>query len=352
MEVNRYTFKDDDLNQVINFVKNYHLNPTKGSRGRTNQGKRGFGGELDEFVPGKLLELAVCRILERMSGNKTLLPDFEIYSDSDVGKKSDPDITKVIEKNINQDRQPNVFVEIKRLDPSSRFLGPRVHQLKDMTKGYMVHASIGFKNDIDTKLNDVTAIILKNLLRSSNNFNLNEFQNFSDLFAQIEYVYSFETLRNQGHFFESGNIIPDTDFPCTNSAYTKKGDLRKNYEVEYKINGEKDINMFWGNKDEILSFSKWSVSGDFEIIKNQYKKRVIYAKKNVEMFSKVFGKFKLINDKTYRFHFTNTLGTQAGKDVFKSIDDYWFSKKRLDELLNNEEIDNTFTALQKISLNI
>ena len=84
-------------------------------------------------------------------------------------------------------------------------------------------------------------------------------------------------------------------------------------------------------------------------IKNQYKKRVIYAKKNVEMFSKVFGKFKLINDKTYRFHFTNTLGTQAGKDVFKSIDDYWFSKKRLDELLNNEEIDNLVGFQTKVN---
>ena len=72
------------------------MNPTKGLRGRTNQGKRGFGGELDEMLPGKLLEIAVCRILENFSSNnKRLFPDFKIYSNFEVGKRSDPDITKV-----------------------------------------------------------------------------------------------------------------------------------------------------------------------------------------------------------------------------------------------------------------
>ena len=33
-------FEDKDLIKVIEFVRNYHLEPTKGLRGRTNQGKR------------------------------------------------------------------------------------------------------------------------------------------------------------------------------------------------------------------------------------------------------------------------------------------------------------------------
>ena len=53
----RYKFEDKDLIKVIEFVRNYHLEPTKGLRGRTNQGKRSFGGELDEWIPGKLVEL-------------------------------------------------------------------------------------------------------------------------------------------------------------------------------------------------------------------------------------------------------------------------------------------------------
>ena len=38
-----------------------------------------------------------------------------------------------------------------------------------------------------------------------------------------------------------------------------------------------------------------------------------------------------------------------GKDVFKSIDDFWFSKKRLDELLKNNEINSTKTTLKYIA---
>ena len=64
-ELTRYKFADNDLIKVIEFVKNYHLEPTKGNRGRTNQGKRSFGGELDEWMPGKLVEIGVCRILEK-----------------------------------------------------------------------------------------------------------------------------------------------------------------------------------------------------------------------------------------------------------------------------------------------
>ena len=69
---NEYRFKDEDLLTAIDFVKNYHLEPTKGLRGRTNQGKIGFGGELDEWIPGKLVEIGVCRILENFSNGKNL----------------------------------------------------------------------------------------------------------------------------------------------------------------------------------------------------------------------------------------------------------------------------------------
>ena len=65
-----YFFSKEDINKAFNFVVSYHLNPTKGQRGRTNTGMRGFGGELDEFIPGKLVEIAFCKILEKFDKNK------------------------------------------------------------------------------------------------------------------------------------------------------------------------------------------------------------------------------------------------------------------------------------------
>ena len=70
------------------------------------------------------------------------------------------------------------------------------------------------------------------------------------------------------------------------------------------------------------------------------------------MFSKVFGYYKLDDKKTYKFFFKNKLVKRSGKDVFKSIDDYWFSKKRLDELLDKKEIRNTQTTLIYIAKKI
>ena len=72
MDKNIYKFSEDDLAEVLTFLKDYHLNPTKGLRGRTNQGKRGFGGELDEMLPGKLLEIAVH--LYKQAGNAVTVP--------------------------------------------------------------------------------------------------------------------------------------------------------------------------------------------------------------------------------------------------------------------------------------
>ena len=62
---NTYKFSDQDLFLVLNFIKEYHLNPTKGLRGRTNQGKRNFGGELDEWLPGKLIEIVYVKFLKK-----------------------------------------------------------------------------------------------------------------------------------------------------------------------------------------------------------------------------------------------------------------------------------------------
>ena len=346
-----YKFTEEDLFIVLDFVKKYHLEPTKAQRGRTNQGKRGFGQELDEWVPGKLLEIAVCRILETYTDSKKLSPDFKIYTDKEVGDRSDPDITTINEKDPPIERKPNIFVEIKRYDMDARWMGPRQHQLKDMEEGYMVHASIGLENKLRDKHTDITAIILKKIIKNES-FDLNEFSNFEDLVGQIEYVYSFKTLRDQGHFFASGNIIPETNFPEARDAYKKNGDLSKVYTLINSFNGTKKLNMKWDNNQDLLSFSEWTVSGEFQILKNKINKEYIYAKTKTNIFSKVFGSFDLEKGKTYRFHFTNTLGKQGGKDVFKSIDDYWFSKRRLDELLDNKEIDDKITCLKEISLKI
>ena len=348
---NTYIFENDDLHKVLKFVVNYHLNPTKGSRGRTNQGKRSFGGELDEFIPGKLIEIAVCKILGRFDPQKKLYPDFEIYSNKEVGDRADPDITSVLEK--QNKRSPNLFIEIKRLDPDARWLGPRGHQLKEIHNGYMIHASLEFEDSKGKKERDITASILKILL-DSKSINLESFSNFSDLKAKINFIYPFSYIQENGQFFEKGSIIPDNDFPEAQLVFKSDGSLRKGFQIVKDFTNSSDLfNSSGINKTEIEhqiemkiekqstndqqvtpEYGKWKIKGSFLIVKKvQYDKEFIHCEKPTIMFNKIFGTFYLEEGKTYRFHFINTLG----KGTFKGIDDYWFSKKRLSEIMQSDE---------------
>ena len=341
---NYYFFKEEDLFSVLNFAKNYQLNETKQSRGRTNQGVRNFGGLLDAFLPGKLIEIAVCRILERYSKDKKFYPDFEIYSNKEVGEKSDPDITKIKENDIN--RKPNIFIEIKKTELNDRWLGPRKDQIKDMTNGFMIHASIKFDDSLKSKNQDVVASMLKKII-SPDFLDLKDFSNFTDLIAKIEYAYSFRDLWDRGHFFESGNIIPETEFPKSADAYTKKGLLRKGYKQIDVYNGFNKLKMKWKNK--YSSFSDWKIEGHFEILEDGYGKEHIYAFEETKMFSEVFGNFIIRAGDTHRFYFKNTLGERGGKDEFKTRDDYWFSKRRFDEMIISKDVDNLDAILYRIA---
>ena len=82
-----YSFSTEDINKAFNFVVSYHLNPTKGQRGRTNTGMRGFGGELDEFIPGKLVEIAFCKILEKFDNISKL--DLPLFAFTETEKISE-----------------------------------------------------------------------------------------------------------------------------------------------------------------------------------------------------------------------------------------------------------------------
>jgi hypothetical protein len=382
-----YEFSVEDVKKVFDFVIEYHLNPTKGTRGRTNQGKRGFGGELDEWLPGKLVEIATCRILERFGSGKELFPDFEIYSTREVKERSDPDITGVKDCSEFKIRKPNSFIEIKRIDDKAAWIGPRNHQLISMQKSsadyigeYMIHTSIEFKDkkeiesqkgkledqlksatdedktDIDEQLTklkkqikqqDITASFLKKLLEGEGN-PLYEFSSIDNLVAQIEYVYSMPDLRKNGRFFKQGEIIPETEFPKSQCLINKDGSFRKGCKVvkEYS-SGKHPLMMKIESSGEYVDYSRWTVScGDgsgFLLIDNKGKE-YLHCRGKVKLFNPLFGQFNLESNHTYRFFFRNKLGNGN----LKNIDDIWLSKKRLDQLLENKEMPSTEESISKI----
>jgi hypothetical protein len=345
-----YRFTKNDFQLVFEFIISYHLNLTKGLRGRTNQGKRGIGGELDEWLPGKLVEIATCRIMEGFGNGKELCPDFDIYSTKVVTEKSDPDITVVKESKNHKGRAPNNFIEIKRIEENSDWLGPRSHQLKSikenqdaLSNGYMIHTSIEFRDDKGLKERDITASLLKVVLDTNNNI-LEKFSSMDDLVARVEYVYSMQDLCDKGHLFEKGSIIPDTNFPNSQLVINKDGSLRKGFELKQEFqSGEHELEMKIGDSGECVAYSTWKLKGKFLlVVKNG--KEFLHCCSPVELFNPLFGHFAFEPLLTYRFHFKNKLGEGIGKN----IDDVWFSKRRLDELLNDNEMPSVDHSLRNI----
>ena len=345
-----YHFTSDDLKKVFEFTKDYHLEETKQSSGRTNQGSRNFGGEMDAFIPGKLIELAVCKIMEAYGKNKTLLPDYKIYTNSEVAEKVDPDIVQV--KENNQLRAPKIHVEIKRLSDGDVWLGMRADQLGrvETVKGgitldsmFMIHASLAFDNSNNKKQNDIVGAVLKELIPKAK-LNLEEFSDFSNLFCKIEYVYSIKELKAKGYLYKKGDIIPTGEFPECANAYNSNGTIRKGYKSIKKFSkGQHNLSMKIELNGHETDYGQWHIFGEIELFETSKKKAVIFCKSDVIMSNPYFGGYKLLGGKTYKFYYQNKLGKE-----YKNIDDYWFFKKRLDEMIVSKEIPQNEESIEKI----
>ena len=89
------------------------------------------------------------------------------------------------------------------------------------------------------KERDITASILKLLLKS-NSINLDAFSDFHNLQLQLIYL-SFFLYYGKWTIFEKGNIIPDNDFPETQTAFNKNRSLRKGFEIVKNFNSSNDL---------------------------------------------------------------------------------------------------------------
>ena len=100
--------------------------------------------------------------------------------------------------------------------------------------------------------------------------------------------------------------------------------------------------------DEVPDYGVWTLKGDFAVFENKQRNCLIHSYGNTTMFNPIFGYFNLGKGKTYRFYFKNKLG----KGTPKNISDYWFSKKRLDEIIHSDPDMNLDKQLKRVIKNI
>ena len=108
----RYRLTAEDFERAVKFAIHYYLDPTKSTTGRTSAEPRGIGAIMDDFVFGKLIEISVQKILERINNKKEYILDFDIKSTDIV--KDEADIVKIKENSVT--REPKLFIEIHGAD--------------------------------------------------------------------------------------------------------------------------------------------------------------------------------------------------------------------------------------------
>ena len=340
----KYRFKEDEIYQMLDFAKEYHLEPTKGPQRRTVGGSGGFGDELDRFLIKNLTEIGACRIIESYSDNKVLSPDLKIYTNRTVAEKKDADITNVYDKNKMEDREPNFKIEIKKTSAKDHWFHAREEQihddLKNNVRGYMVHVSLEFNDDKNKKQRDITGSVLKKIIKS-NRFHLNEFSDIEDLEANIEFAYSYSDLKEHGFYFPSGLIMPRSDFrEMRHGPFRSNGEPSSQYEHVSDFNGKEILKMKTekntiGDHD-ISLFNRWVVEGNFSIYKKNNGNEFIYAKEETIMENKNLGRYLLEKNKTYKFHLINSLPRRSGEPL-KGNDEYSFSRQKLKNLQNDKD---------------
>ena len=126
-----YELTEKDFEKAFEFGVDYYLDPTKTQSGRTSSEPRGFGGTLDAFTAGKLVEIGVSRMIEKLTLSKQVGLDFDMKSVQEV--RTEPDIINITEE--GRTREPNLFIEIKSTQSNDRWIGPYEEQLNSIKEG-------------------------------------------------------------------------------------------------------------------------------------------------------------------------------------------------------------------------
>lgn len=347
-----YRFKPTDINKVITFCRDYHLDITKQASGRTGSGPRGLGGEIDAFGPGKLNEIAVSKLLS--AGNKKrCLVDNQIYSNYEVGIKTIPDIVGVIEHGGIQ-RKPKLYIEVKKISESDQWLGIHSDQLNSILRSsevrtsqiILIFAEVYFQDNKSRKQQDFLGAFLKS---SDNNSSVTfeKFSDLDDLRCKIHYIINIRDLQKYGHEFKAGDIIPECNFAEAKQVYRSNGNLWKGLRITKTLNGENKINAP-GVDGKKYSYGDFICKGNVQLIKKIGSSRTYLSLlSDTTLSSDYFGELKLKKGEIVFFNIKNKLAGLQGAKV-KSKSDWWISKGKLEQIISNGVLDTTEHSIEVI----
>ena len=325
----------------------YYLDPKKATSGRTNSEPRGFGATLDAFTRGKLTEVGIKRMIEKLAPIKCGL-DFDMKNPSEV--RVEPDIITIKENGVI--REPKIFTEIKNTSVNDRWIGVTDEQLNSMKEGsngrdiYMIYSSLkGARVEGNSKTSDFVGMYLKHIS------GLDIFSNFSDLSAKanLEFILSTNELEKYGTPFPAGDLTYETNlFDGPKIIHKKDGTLRSGIELdgEYRSYGGKiHVKRKDGQIDN--KHGLFNLSGDFDIFKKVNEKSIrsyIRCLSDVKVSNDTFGSYFLEKGKIYNF-ILETLG----RDPILKRNNLFIAKRKVYQLIENKILSEPDSILNNIA---
>lgn len=351
-----YEFTLADIREVITFCRDYHLDITKQSSGRTGSGPRGLGGEIDAFGPGKLNEIAVAKLLST-GDEKICTVDNQIYSNYEVGIKTIPDIVGVIDKGSGL-RDPRLYVEVKKISESDQWLGIHSDQLKSILRDsqrtldqiYIVFAEVYFQDKKNRKQQDFLGAFLNSTINDSE-VKFQDFSSLSDLRCKIHYVLPVTDLQKFGHEFKAGDIIPELYCVEAKQVFRSDGQLWRGLRVLKTLKGVNELEAP-GIDGKSYSYGRFKCKGDVQIIRKSSGSRTylsILSDTTIE--NEFFGELHFKKGETIFFNIKNKLeGLQGSKTKNKS--DWWISRRKLEQIIDQQSISKTEDLIREIQKSI
>lgn len=332
-----YQVKKEDLERCFKFALDYHLDSSKNSSNRTTGQYRGLGGIIDSFFIGKLIEIGVAKIIEKLTSKQMIL-DFEIHG---LTKEniSDPDIVTVLEN--GKKRMPQTFVEIKNVSPADRWVGLTAEQFSTILRSkivsnhpekiFIVCASLIPKNT--EKDSDPLGVYLKTKIE---NRELSGFADFGDLFVTIQYIYTGQELQDKGVAFDQGSYLYETEvFQEVNQKTVEKilSPLKRDIYKQTKCDGQILPVIMRDSYPVPEQFGAFEFSGCVDIYtkKNPKSNRMyLHCKTDVEVKNKVLGVFNLKKGKTYDCFFAT-----VGSNPSLKRNNVWIARRNLPNIVTS-----------------
>ena len=345
-----YELTAKDFKKAFEFGIEYYLDPTKNQSGRTSAEPRGFGGTLDAFTAGKLVEIGVSKMIESLAKGKKIGLDFDMKSVQEV--RTEPDIINVIDEQTK--RTPNLFIEIKRTQIKDRWIGPFQEQLNSIEEGsegrkiYFIYASLESPiiND-NYKSADVVGMYLKH------STNLDIFKNFSPLNSKVklEFIFSTDDLKNHGTEFPAGENFYETDLFPIKKIKKSDGSLSAGINKIKSYNNYSDkihVPLKNGKKDN--KYGTFNITGSFDILEKKYPKstrQIIYCHSDVKLSNNVFGEYIFSKNCSYNFNLET-----VGRDPKLKRNNLFLAKRRISTLIDKKILSNPIDSLELISKSI